>query len=167
MKRKALLKAFALLLLLLSCPDMRADSEAVKHLVITEKGGTETTFALSTNPVITIESNSLTVTTESESTITVSLADVASYNVQDLVPTGIEKAVATPEGIKTTMSDGKATISGLKEGAHVQVYTLDGKMVSVVKASADGNVTVNLSSLQNGTVYILKTPNASYKILNR
>ena len=57
----------------------------------------------------------------------------------------------------------EARIEGLRPGAAVSVYALDGKCIDTVKAGDDGRVSVALGHLPKG-VYILRTPTRSFKI---
>ena len=71
------------------------------------------------------------------------------------------KETATP-----SFSFHNAEVSGLKEGANVGIYGLNGRLISAVRADAAGHVTLNLSSLPKG-IYILRTPTRSFKFVNQ
>jgi hypothetical protein len=60
-------------------------------------------------------------------------------------------------------SFGEASFEGLNPGALVSVYSIDGKMVTKVKADQDGRASVSLMGLPNG-VYVLRTPSKSFKV---
>ena len=73
----------------------------------------------------------------------------------------ITKETATP-----SFSFHNAEVSGLKEGANVGIYDLNGRLISAVRADAVGHATLNLSSLPKG-IYILRTPTRSFKFVNQ
>ena len=107
-----------------------------------------------------------------EQLLSVPVADVQDYKLvkeADLPPSvSIEKDVTVADnGGKPEFANGKACFSGLKPGAQVSVYTLDGVKVMSVAADASGAATVDLGSLDKGTVYILRTPTAGYKLMNK
>ncbi len=157
-----LFKAIALALFMTAPLAMMADELC---LVVNETSGSQTYFALSEEPVATFEGTTMTVAT-SAMEITLSIAEVDSYTFEQGMSTMIGKAVATEDG-NTVFSNGMAYVTGLQPGASVRVYTIDGQQVSSTTASSTGEACVNLSSLKAGTVYVLRTPSASYKIMNK
>ena len=54
-------------------------------------------------------------------------------------------------------------LSGLKPGESVSVYSISGKLMLLEKVSAQGDLTISLSSLTQN-VYIIKTNSETYKI---
>ena len=77
-KRKTLLRTIAVLLLALVSTAVLANAEVKQYLLVTENSGTETSFALSESPVITLDGGMLTVESASQ-TLSVAIADVADY----------------------------------------------------------------------------------------
>ena len=131
-------------------------------LVLTETNGTKTEFPLESQPVVTFEQNNLVVTCNGK-TLSTALTDVSEYSfiqrnvtagINNLPGKGTGKEAATP-----SFSFHNAEVSGLKEGANVGIYDLNG-------ADAAGHVTLNLSSLPKG-IYILRTPTKSFKFVNQ
>ncbi len=165
MKKKSLLRAIALLVVMVSSQVVRAAGSET-CLAVTETSGAITYFALSADPSITFENDEMTVMTESEGSLTVAIDDVVRYNFVEEVASMIGRTVAT-EGGSTVFSSGMAYVPGLKAGESVYVYTADGQQVSSTAASSNGEACVNLSGLKASTVYILRTPSASYKIVNK
>lgn len=55
-------------------------------------------------------------------------------------------------------------ISGLTGGEKIGVYTLDGRKVASVKASASGNATVVIPGSESGAIYVVKTGSLSFKV---
>ncbi len=163
MKQKSIIKTLALLLLLAVCPSVSAETSDAWYLVVTDGAGAQTVFALADQPATSFDGSDMTVAA-GETSVTVSLAELASYELtQDVETTGIKAATTS----NTEFSNGKALVSGLTAGAVVSVYSIDGRMVSSEKADSDGRVSVDLTGLQSGAVYIIRTPGASYKVLNK
>lgn len=169
MMKRNVFKSVAVGLLLLASTTVSAQTETKNYLLVTDKAGAQTAFKLSENPVITIVENEMNVTA-GEKVLAVSLADMADYKfvteseVPD-IPTNIDNTVK--ENSRPEFSEGKIYLSGLEAGAKVRVYTLDGIQKMTVTASADGRACVDMTTMKNGVVYILRTPSASYKILNK
>ena len=175
------MKSVALGLLTLAAPSAMAQTEGgeevtmSKYLVVTEKSGAQTSFKLAEGPVITFaaaedETNvTLMNVVAGEQTLQVALADVQDYALveKEDLPSAIEQAVVSDNGGKPEFADGKVYFSGLKPGARVAVYTLDGVQAMAVAADDGGRACVDLGALPKGTVYIMRTPTAGYKILNR
>ncbi len=183
-KRNLFIKGVALGLLALASPSAMAQTpepaEVIEYLLVTEKGGAQTAFKFGENPVITFTQQAepegdavLLLNVEAgEQLLSVPVADVQDYKLvkeADLPPSvSIEKDVTVADnGGKPEFANGKACFSGLKPGAQVSVYTLDGVKVMSVAADASGAATVDLGSLDKGTVYILRTPTAGYKLMNK
>ncbi len=164
MRKTLLIKAILLLLALPLSQTMRAEDETVMCLLVTETDGTETYFALSDKPVISFADGAMTVTS-STLELTVALTGVVDYKLSS-VPTGIKSTYATQEG-QASFSGKKACITGLKAGAAVNVFTVDGVKVASVSASPNGEANVDFSTLKTGTVYLLSTPTVTYKIMNK
>ena len=138
-------------------------------LVLTEANGTKTEFALDSYPVVTIEANELVITCKGKKLSTV-LTDVKDYSfTQKKVTTSISSVPANdPKGETATpsFSFSNAEVSGLKAGARVAIYNLNGTQISSVTADSEGRVALDLSSLPKG-VYILRTPTKSFKFMNK
>ncbi len=164
-KRKTLLRTIAVLLLALVSTAVLASAEVKQYLLVTENSGTETSFALSESPVITLDGGMLTVESASQ-TISVAIAEVKDYKfvTKEDIPTAVDKVEAKAV---LSLAEGKACVTGLAPGAKVGVYTVDGVSVATAKAGADGTATVDLGALGNGRVYILRTPSATYKVFNK
>ncbi len=138
------------------------EQEEVECLAVAYVDGETDYFALDASPVVTFGDGTFSVVQDGEDAYSledVSLDDVQEYNFQEAVPTE-----AVPEGIGK-ISAGEALMTGLKEGAQVYVYTIDGQTIVSTTAGKDGVVNVDLNSLKGGQVYILRTPKASYKIV--
>ena len=138
-------------------------------LVLTETNGTKTEFALESFPVITIEGNNLVIT-HNGNQLTTALTGVQDYHfIEKTVTTSISSVPSNdPKNESNTpqFSFSNAEVSGLKAGARVAIYNLNGTQISSVTADGEGRVALDLSSLPKG-VYILRTPTKSFKFMNK
>ena len=138
-------------------------------LVLTETNGTTTEFALDSYPVVTIESNDLVITCKDQK-LTTALTGVQDYHfIEKKVPTSISSVPSNdPKNASNTpqFSYSNAEVSGLKAGARVAIYNLNGTQISSVTADGEGRVALDFSSLPKG-VYILRTPTKSFKFMNK
>ncbi len=165
MKRFYLLRMLVLLLVVsLSQALLAQEEEEVLCLRVVETSGTTVRFAIDEKPTMTF--NGSTMVVDGRVSIEVALDEVEEYNFGYDVPTATGIAQVESDG-QTEFSNGKAYISGLKEDSTVYVYTVDGQQVLAVRASAEGSAAVDLSALKHGVVYILRTPGASYKVMNK
>ena len=138
-------------------------------LVLTETNGTTTEFALESFPVITIEDNNLVITCKNQK-LTTALTGVQDYRfIEKKVTAGISSVPSNdPKNASNTsqFSFSNTEVSGLKAGARVAIYTLNGTQISSVTADGEGRVALDFSSLPKG-VYILRTPTKSFKFMNK
>lgn len=138
-------------------------------LVLTETNGTTTEFALESFPVITIEGNNLVIS-HNGNQLTTALTGVQDYRfIEKKVTAGISSVPSNdPKNASNTpqFSFSNAEVSGLKAGARVAIYNLNGTQISSVTADGEGRVALDFSSLPKG-VYILRTPTKSFKFMNK
>ena len=157
--KKKVVNLLALVALLLP---LSAMADTVECLVLTESNGTVSKFALAEAPVVTYSGSDLVVSCSGQ-TMTVGLEGL-KLSFGEMETTRIE---TVKDGVKDAdrlqFSFGEASFEGLTPGALVSVNSIDGKMVTKVKADQDGRASVSLMSLPNG-VYVLRTPSKSFKV---
>jgi hypothetical protein len=146
--------------MLLALPiGMLADSQ--NTLVVKLKNGAETTFFLKDKPNVTFEGTDLKVVSNKE-TVTFALSDVLRFTYVKKDASGIDETVVDPTEVSY---DGSVlVISQLKQGASVDIYSLDGKLVRQLKAYRSGTYRLSLSELPTG-LYLVKADNITYKIM--
>ena len=157
--KKKLVSLLALIALLLP---LTAMAENVQCLVLTESSGAVSKFALTDAPVVTYSGSDMVVTC-GDQTLTVGLEGL-TLTYDEMEVTGIDvvkDSTADPDRLQ--FSFGEADFEGLQSGALVSVYSIDGKMITRVKADNEGRANISLSNLPSG-VYILRTPSKSFKI---
>ena len=161
--------ALALSFIPLSGFAQTVQEKIITYLVLTETNGTKTEFALESFPVITIEGNNLVIT-HNGNQLTTALTGVQDYHfIEKTVTTSISSVPSNdPKNESNTpqFSFSNAEVSGLKAGARVTIYNLNGTQISSVTADGEGRVALDLSSLPKG-VYILRTPTKSFKFMNK
>ena len=161
--------ALTLLLIPLSGFAQTVQEKIITCLVLTETNGTKTEFALESFPVITIEGNNLVIT-HNGNQLTTALTGVQDYHfIEKKVTTSISSVPSNdPKNASNTpqFSFSNAEVSGLKAGARVAIYNLNGTQISSATADGEGRVALDLSSLPKG-VYILRTPTKSFKFMNK
>ena len=161
--------ALALSFIPLSGFAQTVQEKMITCLVLTETNGTKTEFALESFPVITIEGNNLVIT-HNGNQLTTALTGVQDYHfIEKKVTTSISSVPSNdPKNTSNTpqFSFSNAEVSGLKAGARVTIYNLNGTQISSVTADGEGRVALDLSSLPKG-VYILRTPTKSFKFMNK
>lgn len=161
--------ALALSFIPLSGFAQTVQEKMITCLVLTETNGTTTEFALESFPVITIEGNNLVIT-HNGNQLTTALTGVQDYHfIEKKVTTSISSVPSNdPKNTSNTpqFSFSNAEVSGLKAGARVAIYNLNGTQISSVTADGEGRVALDLSSLPKG-VYILRTPTKSFKFMNK
>lgn len=143
---------------------MAEETIDVQYLVIQQDDGTESRFALKEYPEITFNGDALVVES-AERNLEIAIADVVSYSfetVQEPLPTRIEAVNQDAPAI----SFAGAEFRGLASGAAVTAWSLNGQMLSTIKAEADGTAKIDLASLPKGVI-ILRTPGKTIKIINK
>ena len=144
-------------------PDDPGVDGTVTSLILLLKDGTTQTFELATQPVITVAGTELKILANNAD-VSIPLTDVVRYTFQKRSTTGIDEADSNREAID--YNDGVLTLSGLKAGTAVRLFTIDGKLIQTHTVLHDGTYRHSLSTLQKG-VSIVKANHTSYKILKR
>lgn len=161
--------ALALSFIPLSGFAQTVQEKMITCLVLTETNGTKNEFALESFPVITIEGNNLVIT-HNGNQLTTALTGVQDYHfIEKKVTTSISSVPSNDPknaSVSPQFSFSNAEVSGLKAGARVAIYNLNGTQISSVTADGEGRVALDFSSLPKG-VYILRTPTKSFKFMNK
>lgn len=163
--KKTIYSIFALVAsLAMPLTAMAEETIDVQYLVIQQDDGTESRFAMKEYPEITFNGDALVVES-TERNLEIALAEVVGYSfetVQEPVPTAIEVVRQDAPAI----SFAGAEFRGLTSGAAVTAWSLNGQMLTTIKAAADGTAKIDLASLPKGVI-ILRTPGKTIKIINK
>jgi len=160
MDKRNIISFMALLALLLLPGALWAANGTGQQLVLTQAGGNVTKFALADNPIITYSGNDIVVTC-GDHVLQTSMANITSVSFEKGSSSGIQEL--RNQEVNPTFSFNTASFEGLQTGSRIMVFTIDGKMISTVKADAEGKAHIDMSNLPSG-VYILHAPNKSFKI---
>lgn len=128
-------------------------------IIVKQKGGNETIFDLTTNPVITFEGENMVIV-NSFTSITIPIDDIEDYVISKTA-TEISELVLQPQYTR-----GHVIFTGIANDAVVNIFTIDGKAVAIQEADSSGIVDVNLDSLPKG-MYIIRVSNKSIKVFNK
>jgi hypothetical protein len=145
-------KILLLTLSFFSCLVLKAEE---KSLIITFSDNTTQTFVLSSLPQINMANDKMTITTGSTT------AEYDLYKVKTFTfsgTTGIENIENNPS--INTEGD-KIIIQGTN--AKVQIFSVDGKAVTLYPTNLTNSTVIDISSLGRG-VYIIKANNKTVKI---
>lgn len=133
------------------------------YLVVETKNHVLTTYMLAERPQVRFEGANLRVVS-AKADVTYRLSDILRFTYEKRSVTGVSELQAEPAAVD--YEDGELVISGLKAGAAVGVYSLDGKLVRQLTARHAGTYRLSLAALPQG-VYIVKADNITYKIMKR
>lgn len=132
-------------------------------LVIETKDHVQTTYMLAEKPEVRFEGTNLRVVS-AKADVTYQLTDILRFTYEKRSVTGVSELQSAPATVD--YEDGELVISGIKAGAAVGVYSLDGKLVRQLTAQHAGTYRLSLSALPRG-VYVVKADNVTYKIMKR
>jgi hypothetical protein len=163
--QKIKLLTITLLLSMLTVPTgMQADDKQNTLIVLT-KDNVLHQFILADKPKVTFEGTQLKVTCEKASaSASFNLSDIIRFTYAGKDAAGIDEMTTDPAEI--SMEEGVLVISQMKANSTVNVYSMDGKLVSQLTAQRAGTYRLSLSSLPAG-VYLVKADNITYKITKR
>jgi hypothetical protein len=116
--------------------------------------------ALSEHPTISYAYNQMHIVT-SQQAVDVSVADVISYTFETT-----ETAINSLKLPDTDFRAGQLFFNGLPGNSTIELFSTDGKLLETVKASQQGQATVNMREKPKG-VYILRTAKTSFKFTNK
>lgn len=131
-------------------------------LVVLTKNGAKTTFFLDEKPEVFFQGTDLVVKSVFQET-SFALADVVRFTYEKIDnPDGIGDKPVKPTGVSYE-TDGSLIVSHVPEGASVDIYSLDGKLLHQLTPKTAGSYKLSLSSLSSG-VYLVKVGNITSKI---
>lgn len=143
-------------------PTLQASAQdTMTALVLECTDGTATTFLLNESPVLTISDNILTARSVKQE-VSIDVENLIDYHFTQ-VPADIKDKFSENN---LSFRNGMVLFSNLKEGEHVDIYTIDGRKLDTRTALADGYLEINLSLYEHGII-IIHTLGGSYKINNK
>lgn len=135
---------------------------AANRVIVSDKDGNNTYFALSDKPTVTFTSTAMVLTAGSQR-IEYPLTDFRAFAFADQ-PTGIGTLDA--ESNNAVFSFGNSLKGeGLKVGSQVAVYTINGQLVGRATVSQNGSVEIPLDG-QTG-VFVVKSLSKTFKFIRK
>ena len=131
--------------------------------------GQKATFAFTSKPEISVTSDGLTISSSNTSAVSYSFADVQKFYFEDDITTGIPQVEGATSAHRPVFNyvNGIVTVCGLAIGERFAAFALNGSQIGTVKADAQGNASIDLSSVPAG-VYVVCTGNGvSFKLLKK
>ena len=136
---------------------------AVPSLTVVYAEGEPAVYAISDVKRIEIGANDLTMVTAAE-TYNVALADIKSLELGVSEITGLSDADLQALGF--AIVNGTIQVTNAPAGAQINVFNLSGVMVLAAQCDADGNATIDASSLPTGA-YLLAINKFTQKFIIR
>ena len=152
------------LLLTFAVSAMWAQSDATQRLVVWLKGDKKVYHDLSDEPETTFSEGMLWLKTDKVS-VSYPLTDVLRYTFEGVM-TAIESPTIRPGEMRFRQSKDAMAFEGLPNGTLLEVYSLDGKKLSTVKAQDGQQTIISLANHPSG-IYIVKMGDASFKFVKQ
>lgn len=134
-------------------------------VVVEQTDGTTSNYLLSSDPQIRYDSQNVTLTSD-DADLVLPAAEVSriylSQAPSDL--SSVNKIEADVPQFRVTSS--AISVTGVAPGVPVAVYAIDGRQLSRATASADGSLTIPLSSLPQG-VLVVNAGKHSFKLIRK
>ena len=132
-----------------------------KLLVIETADGSKTVFALSANPELTFNGQTMLLNVGAQSH-SFEIANVAQYYFENDV-TAIDGLQSVKMRLRYNGSD-KVVVEGISADADVRLYSTNGTLINGSVAAANGHAAISLSSLPKGIYIISVNKNQNIKI---
>lgn len=156
-------RLISLLLLLVTATTVAwAQSDTAQRLVVWLKGGQKVYHDLSDKPETMFSDGNLWLKTD-KVTASYPLTDVLRYTFEGPM-TAIETPSVRPGEMHFMQGKDAMVFDGLPEGTTLELYSLDGKKLSTIKAYPGQQTVISLANRPAGT-YIVKMGDASFKFV--
>ncbi|MBP5361146.1 MAG: T9SS type A sorting domain-containing protein [Bacteroidaceae bacterium] len=153
-----------LYLLLIACVTIVARAET-QRLVVWQRNGATAFFNLDEEPKTTFEDGKIVIKT-STTTVSYLLTDVLRYTYEGATITTVNEPAIRPGEMRYTQSKSKIMFDGMPAGTRLEVYSLDGKIITTLHAQEGRRTIVDLEGQPAGT-YIVKAGEVTIKFLKR
>lgn len=157
-------RLFISMLLLLSCGLEAWAQQSSQQLVVWQKNGEKVYFNLDEEPETTFEGTQLVIKT-SKTTVFYQIQNVLRYTFEGPM-TAIDSPKLRPNEVIFRQGSDQISFEGLPDGTILEVFSLDGKKISAMKARGGQQTILSLTSQPAGT-YIVKIGEATYKFQKR
>lgn len=132
-------------------------------LVVNTNDGTVVKFAFEDCPTATFEGEEMVITNEfQEESIRFNMSDIESLKVEGN-NTSVDN-IADGQLLTVAVTRQSVSVSGLKEGATVNIYDLSGRIVASATAGSDGSVVIAVDGIGTG-VFVASMPGNTFKFI--
>ena len=157
-------KFLILLAAMLSLTATRAMGDGPQRLVVWLTDGTKVTHDLSDQPETTFQGGALFLKTEKVS-VSYPLEKVLRYTYEGSFPDVGVQPIKSGE-VRVSQGNDGMRFDGLPAGTPLELYSPDGKLLSMQHAAEGQSSVVSLAGMPTG-IYIIKAGEASYKFLKK
>lgn len=137
-------------------------AQNTQRLVVHRTAGEAVVFDLEEEPVTTFGENALVITT-TQTQISFPLDEVSKFTYEGIAE-AIDAVEASALHIRQTSE--RIEIDGLSNNALVELYTVDGRLMTSTRAEEAKTTMVSLTAFPAGT-YIINAGGTSYKFLKQ
>ncbi len=153
--RQILLTAFLIF-------SLTAIAEEYSFIVWT-KSGEQIDFPVSKKPKVTHSDNDFIISTPT-TIVEYSKSDIKKFTLEIKSPGGIENVKSTTSNI--SQQDNTLILSGFPVGSTVNIFNINGQLLTAGTISDKERFTIDLSILNRG-IYIVSTESITYKIIRQ
>lgn len=135
---------------------------APRHDLLIHTGQGETlTYHFADKPVVTFSGDDMVVTSLETPALSFAMENIVNMTFAEDW-TGVEAVAATGKNIFVTSTT--LTVSGMNDGARVDIFDMGGARVATATANADGRADSDISRLTKG-VYTVSADGISFKFI--
>lgn len=157
-------KILFLLMVSVLLPTVARADDAAQQLVVWLKNGQKIRHDLADKPETRFNAGYLMLST-SKVSVSYPLTDVLRYTFEGVM-TAIDAPSVRPGEIRFRQNNNAMLFDGIPEGTTLDIYSLDGKKISSVKAQSGQQTLISFANRPAGT-YIIKMGDASFKFLKQ
>ncbi len=163
--KKGLLLLITFVLSLFPSSLWAQEDPSQQRLVVWLKSGEKVTYQLDKMPRPTFVGTQLTIATNSGASVSYPLSAVLRYTYEGTI-TAIESLSANPNELRFSQNNEAMKFEGLPEGTRLEIYAMDGKLLTTQSVEKGKPSIVSLKGQPTGT-YIVKAGNTTFKFLKR
>ena len=141
-----------------------AQGDITQRLVVWQRSGEKIYIDLTEEPETTFEDGMLVLKT-SKNSYMFQLQNILRYTYEGTI-TAIESLSANPNELRFSQNNEAMKFEGLPEGTRLEIYAMDGKLLTTQSVEKGKPSIVSLKGQPTGT-YIVKAGNTTFKFLKR
>lgn len=129
--------------------------------------GSKVSFAFSAKPIISVESDGITVSSQDQADVSYLFTEVQRFFIEDDVQAAVHNVKAEASVPVFSYKNGVVTVSGLEADEQVFVHSSDGRKVSEAKADGSGRAILDISHATIGVYVVSTSRGVSFKLLKK